>query len=59
MCVGAALGTAWEKAMPYFDQYTHIAVIVIALVVVAAAVFYFVRWKKKKSAGEKDSAEGE
>ena len=54
-----ALGTAWEKAMPYFDQYTHIAVIVIALVVVAAAVFYFVRWKKKKSAAEKDSAEGE
>ena len=59
VCVGAALGTAWEKAMPYFDQYTHIAVIVIALVVVAAAVFYFVRWKKKKFAGEKDSAEGE
>jgi len=37
---GAALGTAWETAIPYFDQYTHYAVLIIAAAVAGAAIVY-------------------
>lgn len=49
-CIGAALGTAWERAMPYFDSYTHIATIVIIVLAAAAAVFYLLRKRKGKKA---------
>lgn len=45
-CCGAALGTAWESAMPYFDQYTHYAVLIMAAVAVAAVIWYWLRKRK-------------
>lgn len=47
VCIGAGLGTAWEKAMPYFDRYTHIAVAVIGLLAVFTVVFWLLRRQKK------------
>lgn len=52
VCIGAALGTAWEKAMPYFDQYTHIVVAIIVVLVVAGIVFYLLRKRKKQKSQE-------
>lgn len=49
VCIGAALGTAWENAMPYFDNYTHIAVIVLVVLVVAVGIFYLYRKRKKRN----------
>ena len=34
VCIGSVLGSAWEQAMPYFEQYTHIAAVVIVLAAV-------------------------
>lgn len=47
VCVGSALGAAWEQAMPYFEQYTHIAAIVIVLAVVIFAAVLLLRHRKK------------
>ena len=46
VCTGAALGTAWEKAMPYFDNYTHIAIVAI-VVLFCLYVAYRIFQKKK------------
>ena len=40
VCLGAFLGTAWESAIPYFDNYSHIALAVITIGFVG-----FVCWK--------------
>ena len=46
---GAALGNAWETALPYLDQYSHIILILGVIVVVALAVWWFgFRGKNKK-----------
>lgn len=50
VCIGAGLGSAWEKAMPYFDRYTYIAAAVIGLLALAAIVFYLLR--RRKGRGE-------
>lgn len=47
--VGAGLGTAWESAMPYFDQYTHLAVIVIGVLFLLYVIYAFT---KKQRGGE-------
>lgn len=44
--VGAGLGTAWEKAMPYFDNYTYIAAAVLAALVLGACALYLYRRRK-------------
>lgn len=46
VCIGAGLGTAWEKAMPYFDNYTYIVVAVLGIVVLVGSIFYL--WRKHK-----------
>lgn len=48
---GAALGTAWESAMPYFDQYTHWAVILLAVAALAAAGWYALHHKANQGRG--------
>lgn len=45
---GAALGTAWETAMPYFDQYTHWAVIFMAVAAAGAAIIYVLHGTRRK-----------
>ncbi len=47
VCIGAGLGTAWENAMPYFDNCTYIAAAVLAAAVAAVGVFYLLRKRKK------------
>ena len=47
VCIGSVLGSAWEQAMPYFEQYTHIAAVVIVLAAVVFAVVFLLRWRKK------------
>lgn len=44
--LGAALGTAWETAMPYLDQYTHL--VILALGIIAVIYILFTLSKKKK-----------
>ena len=44
--VGAGLGAAWENAMPYFDQYTHLAVIVIVVLVLLYAAYAVIKKQK-------------
>lgn len=48
VCVGAGLGSAWEKAMPYFDQYTHIVIILFIILILAGGVFYVLHKRKKR-----------
>lgn len=48
VCIGAGLGTAWERAMPYFDRYTYIALVAIGLLALAAGVFYLLRRRKRQ-----------
>lgn len=43
--IGVALGETWTRALPYFERYAHIAVIVIAA---AAAVFILYRIMRRK-----------
>ena len=35
--------------MPYFDNYTHIAVIVLMVLVVAVGIFHLYRKRKKRN----------
>jgi len=39
VCTGAWLGTAWEKAMPYFDRYSSAAVMICGALILAAAAY--------------------
>lgn len=43
VCMGAGLGAAWEKAMPYLNQYTHVALAVLAGLSVALVLLYLHR----------------
>ena len=47
--VGSALGTAWETALPYFDQYTHIVVIAAVVLVVAVAAYLLLKKRRKET----------
>lgn len=46
--VGAALGAAWETAMPYLDQYTHLALIVILAAFLLYVLYSMAKEKRKK-----------
>ena len=46
--VGAALGTAWETALPYFDQYPHLVVAVVIAAAVALGLYWLLRRRKGK-----------
>ena len=46
--VGAALGTAWETALPYFDQYTHLVVAVVIAATVVLGLYWLLRRRKGK-----------
>ena len=46
--VGAALGTAWESALPYFDRYTHLVAVVAVILLVVFGVFWLLRRRRKK-----------
>ena len=48
VCIGAALGAAWEQAMPYFDQYTHLAIIVIAALCCLYVLYLVIKKKRQK-----------
>ncbi len=54
--IGAGLGTAWEKALPYFDQYTKLALAALVLIFLGAIGFYALKKYRKthKSAPRKD-----
>jgi membrane protein DedA with SNARE-associated domain len=41
---GAGLGTAWQSALPYFDRYTNLALILLA----ALAVLLILAWQFSK-----------
>ena len=43
---GAALGAAWEEAMPYFDQYSHIVLAALALLCVGYVLYRLVKKKR-------------
>ena len=47
--VGAALGTAWETALPYFDQYTHLVVAVVIAAAVVLGLYWLLRRRKGKN----------
>ncbi len=47
--IGAGLGSAWEKALPYFDQYTYVAVILIGLAMIIALLMFYKKRKNKSS----------
>ena len=47
VCIGAGLGTAWEKAMPYLDNYTHFIVAILIVLFLTCGVFYLYRRHKK------------
>lgn len=49
VCIGAALGVAWENAMPYFDKYTHLAIIIGAVLVISVGTLYLIRKKRKSN----------
>ena len=46
--VGAALGSAWESAMPYLDKYTYIMIAIMAVLAVAFVIFYIVRRRRRR-----------
>ena len=48
VCVGAALGAAWEEAMPYFDQYSHIVLAALALLCVGYVLYRLVKKKREE-----------
>lgn len=48
VCIGAALGSAWEQAMPYLDNYTQIAAVALVLLALAGAVFCLLRRRRQK-----------
>ena len=48
VCIGAALGSAWEQAMPYLDNYTQIAAVALVLLALAGVVFYLLRRRRQK-----------
>jgi TRAP-type C4-dicarboxylate transport system permease small subunit len=43
---GAGLGTAWQSALPYFDRYTNLALILLA----ALAVLLILAWQFRNTA---------
>ena len=57
ICIGAGLGAAWEKAMPYLDKYTHIAVAILCIVFLAFVIFYFYRRNKNITKNNKQNEE--
>jgi LPXTG-motif cell wall-anchored protein len=44
--IGAAFGDSWETAVKYFDIYSNMVYMLIALAIIGAAVFWFRRRKK-------------
>jgi alkaline phosphatase-like protein len=46
--IGAALGSAWESAMPYLDKYTYIMIAIMAVLAVAFVIFYIVRRRRRR-----------
>ena len=45
--IGSALGSAWETAMPYFKQYSHIALFSIVCLALAFVAYLVIRKYKK------------
>lgn len=46
--VGAALGNAWESALPYLSQYSHIVLAVCVVLLVGYLVYHIISNKKQK-----------
>ena len=52
VCIGSFLGTQWEMALPFFDQYSNIILALCVVAVVALAVWWFlIRGRKKNAHG--------
>ena len=52
VCIGAFLGSKWEAALPFFDQYSNIILALCVVAVVALAVWWFlIRGRKKNAHG--------
>ena len=50
VCIGSFLGTQWEMALPFFDQYSNIILVIAVIAVVALAVWWFAFRNRKKKA---------
>ena len=48
VCIGAALGSAWEQAMPYLDNYTQLVAVALVLLALAGVVFCLLRRRRQK-----------
>ena len=48
VCIGAALGVAWESALPYLSQYSHVILILCVIIFVGFVAYLFLRPKKEK-----------
>ncbi len=58
VCIGAGLGNAWEKAMPYLNQYTHIVVIILGILFIGGCFYLFRRHRRVRyHSGDKDIKE--
>ena len=51
VCLGAFLGAQWEKALPYFDQFSNVILVLCVIAVVALVIWWIVRNHKKGAAG--------
>lgn len=45
--LGIIMGDAWEVCMPYFKQYEHIVIVVLAIACVAFVIWWFKKNRKK------------
>ena len=45
--IGAMLGTAWDMALPYLDQYTVWAVVAVVVLAVSFVIVKMVKRRKK------------
>ena len=55
VCLGAALGNAWETALPYLKRYVYFAVAVFVVIALAAVVVFLVRRKRAKQTSASSS----
>ena len=46
--LGVVMGDTWEACLPYFNQYEHIVIVVLAIAFVAFVIWWFKKNKKSE-----------